>query len=230
MAPQQPAVSQAALTGFGIAYEELGKLHADTPRDEVKTRAAPHSKNCDRQTCYHEPLSYVDARYVMDRLDSVVGPENWQRDHAMTESGKVSAGIGILIAGIGWVWKWDGAGETDIEGEKGSFSDSFKRAAVSWGIARDLYPKADSAPQPARQPARAAATREPEWQGQDDSDMDGRCPVHETPWVLKPGGISKQTQKAYDPFWACAFRPQRGEKFCNEKPSKAWVARQGTAA
>ena len=38
-----------------------------------------------------------------------------------------------------WVWKSDGAGATDFEGAKGAFSDSFKRAAVHWGIGRYLY-------------------------------------------------------------------------------------------
>ena len=39
----------------------------------------------------------------------------------------------------GWVWKANGAGETDYEGTKGQFSDAFKRAAVMWGIGRYLY-------------------------------------------------------------------------------------------
>ena len=38
-----------------------------------------------------------------------------------------------------WITKTDGAGETDIEGEKGAFSDAFKRAAVHHGVARYLY-------------------------------------------------------------------------------------------
>ena len=32
-----------------------------------------------------------------------------------------------------------GAGQTNIEGEKGSFTDSFKRACSAWGIGRYLY-------------------------------------------------------------------------------------------
>ena len=38
-----------------------------------------------------------------------------------------------------WVWKSNGAGQSDIEAEKGQFSDAFKRAAVLWGIGRYLY-------------------------------------------------------------------------------------------
>jgi hypothetical protein len=38
-----------------------------------------------------------------------------------------------------WVWKANGAGETQVEGKKGEYSDAFKRAAVMWGIGRYLY-------------------------------------------------------------------------------------------
>jgi hypothetical protein len=38
-----------------------------------------------------------------------------------------------------WVWKANGAGNSDVEAEKGACSDAFKRAAVLWGIGRYLY-------------------------------------------------------------------------------------------
>ena len=41
--------------------------------------------------------------------------------------------------GDNWITKADGAGDTDIEGEKGGISDALKRAAVVWGIGRYLY-------------------------------------------------------------------------------------------
>jgi hypothetical protein len=85
-------------------------------------------------------LAYVDARDVQDRLDKVVGFENWQCDYKSVGPNRVAAGIGIYLGeSLGWIWKWDGAGETQVEGEKGAFSDSFKRAAVKWGVARYLY-------------------------------------------------------------------------------------------
>ena len=46
--------------------------------------------------------------------------------------------IGIKIDNE-WVWRSNGAGETQVEGEKGKFSDAFKRAAVLWGVGRYLY-------------------------------------------------------------------------------------------
>lgn len=83
-------------------------------------------------------LAYIDARDVMDRLDSVCGPENWQAEYNETPKGRVICRIGIR-ADDGWVWKSDGAGATQVEGEKGGISDALKRAAVAWGVGRYLY-------------------------------------------------------------------------------------------
>lgn len=114
-------------------------------------------------------VPYIDSRDVMDVLDEVVGPDQWQSDYKEV-NGKLFAGIGILIPvtvsrvysideqteldklkgedhevgfqhsyDLRWVWKWDVGKETSIEKEKGAASDSFKRAAVKWGIGRFLY-------------------------------------------------------------------------------------------
>ena len=82
-------------------------------------------------------LAYIDARDVMERLDQVCGPGGWQcrYSHAAT---KTICDLGIRI-GDEWIWKADGAGDTDFEAEKGALSDAFKRAAVRWGIGRYLY-------------------------------------------------------------------------------------------
>lgn len=82
-------------------------------------------------------LAYIDARDVMDRLDDVCGPEGWQCRYPHAE-GKTVCEIGIRVNDE-WVWKADGAGDTDVEAEKGALSDAFKRAAVRWGIGRYLY-------------------------------------------------------------------------------------------
>ena len=82
-------------------------------------------------------LAYIDARTVMDRLDTVCGPAGWQNRYVM-EGAKTVCEIGIKC-GDEWVWKADGAGDSDIEAEKGALSDAFKRAAVRWGIGRYLY-------------------------------------------------------------------------------------------
>lgn len=83
-------------------------------------------------------LAYINARDVMSRLDEVVGPENWSDAYVETAKGVMLCTLSIRI-GNEWVGKTDGAGETDVEGEKGKVSDALKRAAVKWGIGRYLY-------------------------------------------------------------------------------------------
>ena len=94
-------------------------------------------------------IPYVTNRAIQDRLDEVVGPENWYNDYKPWHgNGKKDAqicGISIYFEGKGFITKWDGAEDSDIEPIKGGLSDSMKRAAVQWGIGRVLY-KMDNAP------------------------------------------------------------------------------------
>ena len=88
-------------------------------------------------------VPYVTNRAIMNRLDSVVGPENWYNDfkpwHAAGKKEAQICGISIYFEGRGFITKWDGAEDSDIEPIKGGLSDSMKRAAVQWGIGRVLY-------------------------------------------------------------------------------------------
>lgn len=84
-------------------------------------------------------LAYIDARDVMRRLDEVVTPAGWQAEYVPMPNGTTCCRIGIFVEPHGWVWKANGAGNTDIEGEKGGYSDAFKRAAVLWGVGQYLY-------------------------------------------------------------------------------------------
>lgn len=84
-------------------------------------------------------LLYKNARCDMKVLDESVGPMNWQRDHKELK-GNMYAGIGIYDESKKqWVWKWDCGAESNMEGQKGEASDSFKRAGFNWGIGRELY-------------------------------------------------------------------------------------------
>jgi hypothetical protein len=96
-------------------------------------RVQSFSKNKPMASC----VAYIDARDVMNRLDEVLEPQNWQSDYKEV-AGHVVAGIGIK-SGDSWVWKWDTGSESNTEKDKGLFSDSFKRAAVKWGVGRFLY-------------------------------------------------------------------------------------------
>lgn len=82
-------------------------------------------------------LAYLTARDVMHRLDNVMGVANWQDEYEDTPK-RLLCSLSLRINDE-WIKKTDGAGNTDIEGEKGGISDAFKRAAVKWGIGRYLY-------------------------------------------------------------------------------------------
>lgn len=111
-------------------------LAAPFPPDALSWRVGSVTKAKDKATL----LVYIDARNVMDRLDEVAGPENWQATYHPDPRGAKGLICRISIrTPDGWVAKEDGAGDSDIEAVKGGFSDSFKRAAVKWGIGRYLY-------------------------------------------------------------------------------------------
>ncbi len=92
------------------------------------------------QTAKHwgcECVAYIDARQVMDLLDEVVGPQNWQ-DHYREVAGKVYCDLTIQVEDE-WITKSDCGTASNFEADKGQASDAFKRAAVKWGIGRFLY-------------------------------------------------------------------------------------------
>lgn len=96
-------------------------------------------------------LAYIDARHVMERLDSVFGVFGWSRTHRIDGGNhictiKVHCPVGSEEDDENSEW-WcnlektveDIAEPTDIEAAKGGASDAFKRASVNLGIARCLY-------------------------------------------------------------------------------------------
>lgn len=87
-------------------------------------------------------LAYIDARHVQERLDEVCGPSSWRVSHQRVDNRNVCTLSIRVVHSDGtaeWVSKEDGAGDTDIEGQKGGLSDALKRAGVLWGIGRYLY-------------------------------------------------------------------------------------------
>ena len=82
-------------------------------------------------------IPYIDARDVMNLLDEVCEPQNWQSDFKGAGD-LLMGGVGIKVEDE-WLWKWDTGTETRIEKDKGHASDAFKRASVHWGIGRFLY-------------------------------------------------------------------------------------------
>lgn len=113
--------------------EDLKQLFAEFPRDAVSWRAQSVTKDGTKALA----LAYIDARDVMDRLDDVCGSENWQ-DRYEFHGTRTICYLSIRVDGE-WITKADGAGDSDVEAEKGAISDALKRAAVKWGVGRYLY-------------------------------------------------------------------------------------------
>ena len=118
------------------AQEIFDALAAPFPSEEISWRIG--STRTDDGKVKGQCLAYIDARTVMDRLDAVVGMENWQCNYTAGVGGSIVCNIGLCI-NEQWIWKADGAGASNFEAEKGALSDAFKRAAVRFGIARYLY-------------------------------------------------------------------------------------------
>tara|TARA_Y100001937_G_C6898292_1_gene232125 strand:- start:2 stop:481 length:480 start_codon:yes stop_codon:yes gene_type:complete len=114
-----------------ISYQ----LSKEFPHKDVKWRVGRLNRSDGGKTALM--LAYIDARIVQNRLDEVVGFENWQCKH-ISYGPKTICHLGIKLNGE-WIWKSDGAGDTNVEADKGAISDSLKRAAVHFGIGRYLY-------------------------------------------------------------------------------------------
>ena len=111
---------------------KLEKLKERIKPNEIQWRV--QSKGNGKTTV----VPYLTNRCVMERFDEQFGATNWQNVFCEWRSKGVKCGISVNVDG-NWVTKYDGADETHIEPTKGGFSDSMKRAAVQWGLGRDLY-------------------------------------------------------------------------------------------
>jgi len=110
-------------------------LEAPFSADTVKWRVGRTAKNNKTSAAM---LAYVDGRIVMNRLDKAVGRANWEDSYTETVKGRIICTLAVEINGKK-ISRSDGAGDTQVEGEKGAMSDAFKRAAVKFGIGRYLY-------------------------------------------------------------------------------------------
>jgi hypothetical protein len=131
-------------------------LAAPFEPDEVK-----HRSHGGRQ------LDYVTARTVMNRLDDVLGPENWWDDFVPLEHSvicrltiRLSDGMVLTKADAGGYAGMADPGDDD----KSGFADAFKRAAVKFGVGRYLY--RDGIPRFARENLQGQGRGEPEAQAQ----------------------------------------------------------------
>jgi len=112
--------------------KKLAKLQTPLTMNQIDFRVQSVNKGK-----YVTILAYKDARVDMERLDAVVGPLGWKREHLRDNHNCV---VSIFNPETNeWVSKEDTGTESNAEAEKGLASDSFKRACFNWGIGRELY-------------------------------------------------------------------------------------------
>jgi hypothetical protein len=127
----------------GTRFPEIWQaLAAPFPRGDIKSRAGGGGRQ----------LSYITARTAMNRLDEVLGPENWS-DRYYEVCGVLFCEITVALPDGSEVRKSDAGGFKEMteklrNGEtvkdeentdKTGASDAFKRAASKFGVARYLY-------------------------------------------------------------------------------------------
>jgi hypothetical protein len=87
-------------------------------------------------------LHYITARTAMNRLDDVLGPENWWDDYTPGEN-SVMCRLTLRLPDGQTITKADAGGYAGMadsgDDDKSGFSDAFKRAAAKFGVARYLY-------------------------------------------------------------------------------------------
>ena len=129
-------------TSENLETMTLAQLTAPFEKGDVKFK--PQALSNDGTKALAVP--YIDARAVMDRLDDVLGPENWSDEYLVISPDSVMCTLAIRFPGAKdgeWTRKADvgsKSGQPD-EGDqmKAAFSDGLKRAAIKFGIGRYIY-------------------------------------------------------------------------------------------
>jgi hypothetical protein len=115
----------------------LRALARPIERERVKVKEIKDQRG---KVIRREP--YITARTVMNRLDDVMGPEHWWDDYIPGENSVVCR-LSIRLPGGRVLTKADAGGYAacpdEGDGIKGGYSDAFKRAAVKFGIGREIY-------------------------------------------------------------------------------------------
>lgn len=157
-------------------------------------------------------LAYITARAISNRLDDVVGPENWCNTQlhvyeVRTGIWAMQVGISIRI-GDQWVTKYDVSESTDIEPAKGGFSGAMKRAGQQWGVGRYLYALSETF-------AEVSEKSQKGWEYARLSERQGGTAFYWNPptlpaWALPPGEETQVTQAEVDKLkksWKQKFAP-----------------------
>ena len=188
-------------------------------------------------------FTYADARAVAQRLDDVLGIENWQFEVKVADGARnvVHGSLAVVIGGKTTIRQDFGYPNSaqDDEPLKSAASDALRRCAAQIGVGRSLYSPEKGVPVPLGRVPRLSVAPTPlsvdstkgSGTASDDAILaakaamlfaQGEC-SHGTPWQAKPGGVSKTTGKPYNAFYAASHKLDDGS-WCREKPSREWVA------
>jgi hypothetical protein len=185
-------------------------------------------------------FTYADARAVAQRLDDVLGIENWQFEVKVADAARnvVHGTLAIVINEKHTARQDFGYPNSaqDDEPLKSAASDALRRCAAQIGVGRSLYSPDKSAPTAHVAPV-VKQELEPK-QGLSNDDVivakaamlfaqsvgEDEC-SHGEAWSLKAGGVSKMSGKPYAPFWAASHKTSDGG-WCKDKPSIKWIAAQ----
>ena len=193
-------------------------------------------------------FTYADARAVAQRLDDVLGLTGWEFEVAVADAarGVVKGTLHIVVDGKTVIHEDFGYPNStqDDEPLKSAASDALRRCAAQIGVGRSLYsPERGQATARAAAPVSVPQIAKPEASSalSDDDQVMARAAIlfaqsatedacsHGEEWRLKPGGISKTTNKPYNPFWAASHKAPDGS-WCKEKPSIKWIAGKSAPA
>jgi hypothetical protein len=122
---------------MATAYLEIfAALAAPFPPGDVKVFPPSAGKMAGKR--------FITARTVQNRLDDVLGPENWWDDYRPTGRHESQlCRLTIRLPDGSTLTKCDAGGESavldDENGPKAVVSDALKRAAVKFGIGREFY-------------------------------------------------------------------------------------------
>src|SRR5271166_3387348 len=114
------------------AEQTVSALCAPFPENEIKWRPQGDIQ-----------IAFITARHVMNRLDSVVGPENWFDEYIPFGDNGVLCKLYVRFEDTGFITKCGIGGAAGMsnedDNEKSAFSSALKIAAVKFGVGRYLY-------------------------------------------------------------------------------------------
>lgn len=117
--------------------EIMKKLQAPFKSNEIEWRVQQQGTSSNNKP-WVMVLAYIEARAIQNRLDEIFGFDGWQ-DEYRAVGNNIICKLHIKVNNT-WVFKENGASETQVEAFKGGISGAFKRVAASgYGIGRYLY-------------------------------------------------------------------------------------------